>query len=197
MLFCVFSFPMKRRKEEHTLGITKRVGARATHKQYKDEDLPIPRNPPYIGRPLPLSITPFAFSCWRRGTAPRWMRSNALPYSKTSTEEKRLIRQPSAATFSHRRRHICNPARSRLLLAHLPSTIPPPAPRPVGVGALDDPQNAKTPIALSGGCCAILLPVGDTDGRPYKGSERKNPQRKACNQQSETGRRGRRPLQTI
>ena len=31
---------------------------------------------------------PFAFSCWRRGTAERWMRSNALSYSKTSTEEK-------------------------------------------------------------------------------------------------------------
>ena len=28
----------------------------------------------------------FAFSCRRRGTAERWMRSNALPYSKTSPE---------------------------------------------------------------------------------------------------------------
>ena len=36
----------------------------------------------------------------------------------------------------------------------------------VGVGAPDDPQNAKTPIALSGGCDAIILPVGATIGRP-------------------------------
>ena len=57
------------------------------------------------------------------------MRSNALPYSKISTEEKRLIRQPSAATFSHRRRHICTPACSCLLLlvakhAFLPAALP-------------------------------------------------------------------------
>ncbi len=32
-----------------------------------------------------LSLS-FAFSCRRRGTAPRWMRSNVLSYSKTSTE---------------------------------------------------------------------------------------------------------------
>ena len=66
---------------------------------------------------FPSTIKPplctFAFSCGRRGTAKRWMRSNAL---KLRPRKKRLIRQLSVATFSHRRRHICTPACSCLLL---------------------------------------------------------------------------------
>ena len=62
--------------------------------------------------------------------------------TKPRPKEKRLIRQPLAATFSHRRRHICTPACSCLLLlekgdrvavdeecaffpTNLPSAIPP------------------------------------------------------------------------
>ena len=94
---------------------------------------------------------PFAFSCWRRGTAERWMRSNALPYNKTSTEKKRLIRQPSAATFSHRRRHICTPH------------------SPVGVGAPDDPQRSLFRLPSVGNSnhrsspCLLLPEKGDRE----------------------------------
>ncbi len=65
---------------------------------------------------------PFAFSCWRRGTAERWMRSNALPYSKTSTEGK----TPHPSAFSC---HLLPPEKAYLYprpflpsLADLPST---------------------------------------------------------------------------
>ena len=76
-----------------------------------------PRRPaPPLFHP-PSVNAPFAFSCGRRGTALRWMRSNALPSAKPHLREKRLIRQPLAATFSHRRRHICTPACSCLLLS--------------------------------------------------------------------------------
>ena len=43
---------------------------------------------PNASLPLTFRQRTFAFSCWRRGTAKRWMRSDALPYSKTSTEGK-------------------------------------------------------------------------------------------------------------
>ena len=39
-----------------------------------------------------------------------------MPSAKPRPRKKRLIRQPSAATFSHRRRHICTPACSCFLL---------------------------------------------------------------------------------
>ena len=95
----------------------------------------VPTEPPRAGdssRPSPsptgegIFVPPpaLALSCRRRGTAERWMRSNTLPSAKPRLREKRLIRQPSAATFSHRRRHICTPPVLAFFPADLPSAIP-------------------------------------------------------------------------
>ena len=71
---------------------------------------------------LDLCFSP-AFSCGRRGTASRWMRSNALPYSKTSPEGK----TPHPSAFGC---HLLPPEK-----AYLHLRFP-----PVGVGAPDDPH---------------------------------------------------------
>ena len=66
---------------------------------------------------LPSGISTFAlhhaFSCRRRGTAERWMRSNALPYSKTSTEEK----TPHPSAFGC---HLLPPEKAYLYLCSPP-----------------------------------------------------------------------------
>ena len=58
-----------------------------------------PATPPF---PPTFRHRIFAFSCGRRGTAERWMRSNALPYNKTSTEGKDasfvILRLPPSLT---------------------------------------------------------------------------------------------------
>ena len=90
---------------------------------------------PTCSCPLPPTFrqhTPaprLAFSCGRRGTAPRWMRSNALPYSKTSTEGKnassvslRLPPSPTGEGIFYPHLFLPSPA-------NLPSTIPTSAPR--------------------------------------------------------------------